>query len=383
MSRCTRVNAVAEVVRVDERLAAGVGGERRQRVLRRGQPRELLRRRRGRRRAPLPRPLAWRGVAAGHHRLQAARVDRIDRHVGADGGVDRRAQLDLVVVAAALHAGAEIEDRLLLLDRRQRFGERLQRAQPDVVVEHVHRRRVFRWRSWRRPRPARRWRRCRPSAAASPCLPCSRAPPAPPPTLARSAVKSVSTSSVELTVATATMSAGLICSSTYFVAESTARCTSSGCIELMSNSSTIRRRPASASEVIVLLGAPRLPRPAWPRRPPQLRALRVVRRAALRRVGQQVGGLDRLSGSSEISSNVKLRIVLRLAVLGDLEVGGRQPATTLPDAVADDDVDGDDLGAWRGTSARRLLAGPPRRRRQRVRLTGALASASGECERNA
>ena len=70
------------------------------------------------------------------------------------------------------------------------------------------------------------------------------------PTVARSAVKSVNTDSVVPTVATATMSASAIFSATYFCADSTARCTSSGCIELVSNTSVIRRRPASASEVI-------------------------------------------------------------------------------------------------------------------------------------
>ena len=43
-------------------------------------------------------------AAAGHDRLQAARVDRVDGDVGADGRVDRGAQLDLVVGAVALHA---------------------------------------------------------------------------------------------------------------------------------------------------------------------------------------------------------------------------------------------------------------------------------------
>ena len=83
-------------------------------------------------------------VAARHDGLQAARVHGIDRDVGADRRVDRGAQLDLVVFAAALHAGAEIEDRLLLLDGRERHGQRLQRAQTDVVVEHIERRRVIR-----------------------------------------------------------------------------------------------------------------------------------------------------------------------------------------------------------------------------------------------
>ena len=48
-------------------------------------------------------------------------------------------------------------------------------------------------------------------------------------------------------VATATRSAALICSSTYFAARVDRRCTSSGCIELMSKSSTISRRPARSS----------------------------------------------------------------------------------------------------------------------------------------
>ena len=70
--------------------------------------------------------LRLRGVAAGHHRLQAPRVDRIDRHVRAHGGVDRLAQLDLVVGAASLHARAEIENRLLLLNRAERVRQRAQ-----------------------------------------------------------------------------------------------------------------------------------------------------------------------------------------------------------------------------------------------------------------
>ena len=49
----------------------------------------------------------------------------------------------------------------------------------------------------------------------------------------------------EPTVVTATRSAGLICSSTNVLAESIARCTSSGCIELRSKTSAISRRPAS------------------------------------------------------------------------------------------------------------------------------------------
>ena len=60
--------------------------------------------------------------------------------------------------------------------------------------------------------------------------------------------KSCTTSSSELTVATETRSAGDISVFTYFCADSTDRCTSSGCIELVSKSRTISRRPATSSD---------------------------------------------------------------------------------------------------------------------------------------
>ena len=44
-------------------------------------------------------------------------------------------------------------------------------------------------------------------------------------------------------------SAGVICSSTHLIAESTAFCTSSGCIELVSKSSVSKRWPATSSDV--------------------------------------------------------------------------------------------------------------------------------------
>ena len=127
---------LAEIVGVGEGAAAGIGRERRQRVLRGCELVELLLHAASREER-LPASAGLPRVAAGDDGLEAARVDRIDGDVRAHRRVDRRSQLDLIVLAAALHAGAEIEDRLLLLDRRQRFGERLQRAQADVVVEHV------------------------------------------------------------------------------------------------------------------------------------------------------------------------------------------------------------------------------------------------------
>ena len=144
-------------------------------------------------------------------------------------------------------SGAEVDDGFLLLDRRERVGHRLERAQANVVVEHVEVGGVARsvvggggrFVGGRGGRVGRR--DGRPSAYPSAVSAFA--------TLPRSAVKSVSTFSVELTVTTDTMSALLIFSLTYFCAESTARCTSSGCMELTSNSSVIRRRPAIDSEV--------------------------------------------------------------------------------------------------------------------------------------
>ncbi len=69
------------------------------------------------------------------------------------------------------------------------------------------------------------------------------------PTACRSVVKSCSTCSVAPIEATATRSAGAMRLSVHFSAASTARCTSSGCIELVSNSSTHTRWPATSSDV--------------------------------------------------------------------------------------------------------------------------------------
>ena len=62
---------------------------------------------------------ALRGVAERRHRDEAARVDRVDRHVRADRGVDRGAQLRLVVGAVQPQAAGEVDQRLLLGQRPQ------------------------------------------------------------------------------------------------------------------------------------------------------------------------------------------------------------------------------------------------------------------------
>ena len=261
--------------------------------------------------------------------------------------------------------GAEVDDRLLLLDRRQRVGERLQRAQADVVVEHVE---VGRVRSRRRRsprRPLRRWPRWSRRAARRRCPRCSRAWSSAVATLPRSAVKSVSTLSVELTVTTATRSAVLIFSLTYFCAESTARCTSSGCIELTSNSSVISRRPAIDSEVSASAGA--------------------GSRAAATDDGDRVcswsfastpasrSAVSILAGALSLDLfEAEVEDLLRPAVLADLEVVGGQAADDRAALVADDGVDGDHFTAWSGRPPLRRLGLAPAHR-------PAEAAAGGGC----
>ena len=131
-----RVDA-AEVVGVEERLAARVARERDERVLARRLAVELPRHAAaGEHRRPAA-AARLAGGAARHDRRQAARVDGIDRDVGLHGAVDRRAQLHLVVLAALGHAAAEIDDRLLLLDRRQRVGQLLDGGEAAIGVEDV------------------------------------------------------------------------------------------------------------------------------------------------------------------------------------------------------------------------------------------------------
>ncbi len=115
---------------------AGVGRERGERVLRCGETAELPADA-APREERLAAPARLGGIAAGHDRLQATRVDRVNGDMRPNRRIHRGTQLDLVVLSAALHTGTEIDNGLLLLEWRQGFGQRSQRAQPDVVVEHV------------------------------------------------------------------------------------------------------------------------------------------------------------------------------------------------------------------------------------------------------
>ena len=68
---------------------------------------------------PMPPGDAPRRVAERRRGDQAARVDRIDRDVRANRGVDRGAQLRLVVGAVQPQAAREVDQRLLLRQRPQ------------------------------------------------------------------------------------------------------------------------------------------------------------------------------------------------------------------------------------------------------------------------
>ena len=157
-------------------------------------------------------------------------------------------------------------------------------------------------------------------------------------------MKSVSTFSIELIDATETRSAGAIFSLTYFVAPSTARCTSSGCIELTSNNNTIRRRPASWPEDIgVGVGSGACGWALRLRAPSGQARLRVAeQRDRSRRAGPVVDLLEREAPDR-----------LRLAVLEHLEIGLGEAANDRARVVADHHVHRDERMCSRETRSRR------------------------------
>src|SRR5207249_5171148 len=108
--------------------AAGVGGERDQRLLLVVEALALLPLR-----LPAEDPAATRGVlagiASGRRRGQTARVDGIERHVRAFGGVDGGAELRLILDAGLAHAAGEINESLLLRQSREHLGGGFERAQ--------------------------------------------------------------------------------------------------------------------------------------------------------------------------------------------------------------------------------------------------------------
>ena len=127
-------NAQREVVVIEHRMTARVLGERVQRVLR-----SLKRRQRVLRLLTVEHPDAARGrprrVAERRLGYQASGVDGVQRHVGANGGVRRRAQLRLVVDAVETKPAGEIDERLLLRQTAQHRGCRLKCRQLTIRVQ--------------------------------------------------------------------------------------------------------------------------------------------------------------------------------------------------------------------------------------------------------
>ncbi len=125
-----------QIVAVQERLSAGIGGERGQRFLRvvdGGSLRVVVG---AVERASSPRA---RGAGRAARRVghQAARVQRIHHHVGLHQGVDRGFHLRLVVDAGLAHASGNVHHHLLFRQVRQRARDRLQRRQLLIRVEDV------------------------------------------------------------------------------------------------------------------------------------------------------------------------------------------------------------------------------------------------------
>ncbi len=129
-------DAQPQVVVVEQRLAAGVGGQRVQRLLL--ALKVALGRARGA--AGIHTLTAWRplgGIAQRSLRYQAARVDGIERHVAADGGIDGGAQLRLVVQAGLGHAAGEVHQGLLFGQRAEHAHRCFERGQLAVGIEDV------------------------------------------------------------------------------------------------------------------------------------------------------------------------------------------------------------------------------------------------------
>ena len=123
-----------EVVLVEEGAPARVFGHRRERVLRRRHRVEPPRHRGARKRRLAP-GARLGGVTGRPERLQPPRVGGVDRDVAAHGVVGHHADGDAVVEAGLGHPAAEVDERLLLLDRRHRVDQRLDGLQPPVGVE--------------------------------------------------------------------------------------------------------------------------------------------------------------------------------------------------------------------------------------------------------
>ena len=136
MASCAWTNAAIEVVGVEQCLAAGVGGEGVERVLRAleavGDGRGCC--------AGVDAGVslrALRRIAQRSLRDKAAGIDGPDRHASLDGRVDGGMHLRLVVDAIEAHAAGEINQRLLLVELAEHMRRGLQGGELAVGVEDV------------------------------------------------------------------------------------------------------------------------------------------------------------------------------------------------------------------------------------------------------
>ena len=235
-------------------------------------------------------------------------------------------------------------------------------------------------------RPRRRRRRPRPLVGRRPCrrvgrrrrraLRCTPSVVSAAPTLARSPVKSVSTSSVELTVATATRSAGVICSFTYFVAGVDRPLHVLGLhradVEEQHDQAAAGQRPSDGIGFVVS----RRPRAAGGR----AAGIGCGRCGPSVSTRLDVGRADRAPcrrrACRSISSKVNVRICCGLPSSVTSKSCGLEPADDVARPVADDDVDGDERRAADGAErpapvcCRRLQA----RRRRRLKAVTVIAT---------
>ena len=135
-------DATAEIVGVEQRLAAGVAGKRVERVLRGLKTSVAGLRGRARIHADVA-GRALRRVAERSPGDQASCIDRPEGNARADGRVDRRVQLRLIVDAVQAQAAGEIDQGLLLAQLAKHLGRGLERAQLAVGVEDIELARVL------------------------------------------------------------------------------------------------------------------------------------------------------------------------------------------------------------------------------------------------
>ena len=125
-----------EVVGVEERFAARVGGQRAQQLLRGKVGAERIRNRRTRvRRRAAQAPLGR--IAHGRQRLQTACVHGVDGHVRLGGLVGRGAQAGLVFDAVAREPAGKVQHALALIHLLQRLRHLPDRIQLAVGVQVV------------------------------------------------------------------------------------------------------------------------------------------------------------------------------------------------------------------------------------------------------